>query len=399
MEEMDLKAAQAVEEKTVESIVAEGKEKVTDEKIEKSLNYDLLTEDEKKAIEEFNQKINLSDSAQVLQYGAKAQSKISQFSDSVLEGVKTKQTGEVGDLLADLVGQIKSFDATIAGEKPKGLAGLFHSAKRELDTFVAKYKKIDSNIDLIEKNLENHRITMLKDIAIFDTMYEKNLQYFKEISLYIIAGERKLKELRETVLPELQAKAKESGEQMDAQKVQDMENAIHRFEKKLYDLKTTRIISIQMAPQIRLLQNNEAELVEKIQSSLINTIPLWKNQMVLALGISDAKQALQSQKAVTDLTNDMLKKNSEVLKQGSIEIAKESERAIVDVETLQKTNKDLIDTLDEVIKIHQEGREKRAAAEVELQNIEKELKAKMIEIKTGDNNNSSSDSSAPTLNL
>ncbi len=397
MEEMNLTAAQAVEEKTVDNIVAEGKEKVTNEKIEQSLNYDLLTDDEKKAIEDFNQKINLEDSAMVLQYGAKAQSKISQFSDNVLEGVKTKQTGEVGDLLADLVGQIKSFDSTINGEKPKGIAGLFYNAKKELDTVIAKYKKIDSNIDTIQKSLENHRITMLKDIAIFDTMYEKNLEYFKEISLYIIAGERKLEEYRNVILPELRKKAQESGEQMDAQKVQDMENAINRFEKKIYDLKTTRIISIQMAPQIRLLQNNEAELVEKIQGSLINTIPLWKNQMVIALGINDAKRALATQKAVTDLTNDMLKKNSEVLKQGSIEIAKESERAIVDVETLQKTNKDLIDTLDEVIKIHEEGRTKRAAAEKELENIEKELKEKMIEIKTGDNN-SSSDSN-PTLNI
>ena len=398
MEELNMAAAQAVEEKTVEDIVAEGKEKVTDEKIEQSLNYELLTEEEKQAIAEFNAKVNLEDAAQVLQYGAKAQTKISQFSDSVLDGVQTRQTGEVVDLLADLVGQIKSFDATIGGEKPKGLARLFYNAKKELDSFVAKYKKIESNIDTIEKNLENHRITMLKDIAIFDTMYEKNLQYFKEISLYIIAGELKLKELRETKLPELQAKARESGEQLDAQKVQDLENAINRFVKKLYDLKTTRIISIQMAPQIRLLQNNEAELVEKIQGSLINTIPLWKNQMVLALGINDAKQALQSQKAVTDLTNDMLKQNSEVLKQGSIEIAKESERAIVDVETLQKTNKDIIDTLDEVIKIHEEGREKRAAAEIELQNIEKELKEKMIEIKTGDGD-SSDNNSAPTLNV
>ena len=397
MEEMNMTAAQAVEAKTVENIVAEGKEKVTNEKIEQSLNYELLTDDEKKAIEDFNQKINLEDSAMVLQYGAKAQSKISQFSDSVLDGVKTKQTGEVGDLLADLVGQIKSFDSTINGEKPKGIAGLFYNAKKELDTIIAKYKKIDSNIDTIQKSLENHRITMLKDIAIFDTMYEKNLEYFKEISLYIIAGEKKLEEYRNVKLPELRKKAQESGEQMDAQKVQDLENAINRFEKKIYDLKTTRIISIQMAPQIRLLQNNEAELVEKIQGSLINTIPLWKNQMVIALGITDAKRALATQKAVTDLTNDMLKKNSEVLKQGSIEIAKESERAIVDVETLQKTNKDLIDTLDEVIKIHEDGRVKRAAAEKELENIEKELKEKMIEIKTGDNN-SSSDSN-PTLNI
>ena len=221
---------------------------------------------------------------------------------------------------------------------------------------------------------------MLKDIAIFDTMYEKNLTYFKEISLYIIAGEKKIKELKEVVLPELKKKAEESGEQIDVQKVNDMENTINRFEKKIYDLKTTRIISIQMAPQIRLLQNNEAELVEKIQSSITNTIPLWKNQMVLALGITNAKNALKNQQAVSNLTNDMLKKNSEILKQGSIDIAKESERAIIDIETLKKTNADIIETLDSVIEIHKNGRIQRQEAEKELQEIEKELKAKMLEI-------------------
>ena len=226
---------------------------------------------------------------------------------------------------------------------------------------------------------------MLKDITIFDTMYDKNLEYFKELSLYIIAGERKIKELREKVLPELRKKAQESQEQLDVQKVNDMENMINRFEKKIYDLKTTRVISIQMAPQIRLLQNNEAELVEKIQGSLINTIPLWKNQMVIALGINNAKQALGAQKAVTDLTNNMLLKNSEILKQGSIDIAEQSERAVVDIETLQKTNRDLIETLDKVIEIHENGRAKRQEAEKELLNIEQELKDKMLEIKVNKN--------------
>ena len=291
-------------------------------------------------------------------------------------------------MLANLVGQIKSFDSDItSSEKKTGLAKLFSNAKKELNTIVAKYSKIETNIDTIEKNLENHKLQMLKDITIFDTMYEKNLDYFKEISLYIIAGERKLDELRNVELPKLIEQAKQSGEQLDAQKVQDMENTINRFEKKIYDLKTTRIISIQMAPQIRLLQNNDSELVEKIQSSITNTIPLWKNQMVLALGINNAKQALGAQKAVTDLTNDMLVKNSELLKQGSIQIAEESERAIVDVETLQKTNKDIIDTLDQVIQIHENGRIKRQEAEKELENIEKELKEKMIEIKVPSNNN------------
>lgn len=375
----ELKVNKEVNRTEVESLAQESK-KVTDEKIEKSLNYDLLSQEEKDAIEEFNQKINVEDATQILQYGAKAQTKISQFSDSVLEDVKTRSTGEVGDLLADLVGEIKSFDSDIANINKTGLGKLFTSVKKQLEKLIAGYEKIEVNIDKIEASLEKHRLQMLKDITIFDTMYEKNLEYFKELSLYIIAGEKKIEELRNVTLPELQKKAQESGEQLDAQKVNDMENMINRFEKKIYDLKTTRIISIQMAPQIRLLQNNEAELVEKIQGSLTNTIPLWKNQMVLALGINNAKQAIGAQKAVTDLTNSMLQKNSEILKQGSIEIAEESERAIVDVATLQKTNKDIIDTLDQVIQIHENGRVKRQEAEVELANIEKELKEKMIEL-------------------
>ncbi|CDE97302.1 putative uncharacterized protein [Clostridium sp. CAG:567] len=375
----ELKVNKEVNRTEVESLAQESK-KVTDEKIEKSLNYDLLSQEEKDAIEEFNQKINVEDATQILQYGAKAQTKISQFSDSVLEDVKTRSTGEVGDLLADLVGEIKSFDSDIANTNKTGLGKLFTSVKKQLEKLIAGYEKVEVNIDKIEAGLEKHRLQMLKDITIFDTMYEKNLEYFKELSLYIIAGEKKIEELRNVTLPELQKKAKESGEQLDAQKVNDMENMINRFEKKIYDLKTTRIISIQMAPQIRLLQNNEAELVEKIQGSLTNTIPLWKNQMVLALGINNAKQAIGAQKAVTDLTNSMLQKNSEILKQGSIEIAEESERAIVDVATLQKTNKDIIDTLDQVIQIHENGRVKRQEAEVELANIEKELKEKMIEL-------------------
>ena len=375
----ELKVNKEVNRTEVESLAQESK-KVTDEKIEKSLNYDLLSQEEKDAIEEFNQKINVEDATQILQYGAKAQTKISQFSDSVLEDVKTRSTGEVGDLLADLVGEIKSFDSDIANTNKTGLGKLFTSVKKQLEKLIAGYEKIEVNIDKIEASLEKHRLQMLKDITIFDTMYEKNLEYFKELSLYIIAGEKKIEELRNVTLPELQKKAQESGEQLDAQKVNDMENMINRFEKKIYDFKTTRIISIQMAPQIRLLQNNEAELVEKIQGSLTNTIPLWKNQMVLALGINNAKQAIGAQKAVTDLTNSMLQKNSEILKQGSIEIAEESERAIVDVATLQKTNKDIIDTLDQVIQIHENGRVKRQEAEVELANIEKELKEKMIEL-------------------
>lgn len=384
MEEIQLSVAkEEKKEPTMTNIVDEveaTKGQVSNEKIEQSLNYDLLSQEEKDAIDDFNKKIDITDSTQILQYGAKAQTKISQFSDSVLEGVKTKNTGEVGDLLANLVGEIKSFDSDIGASK-SGLAKIFYNAKKEVNTLMAKYNKIETNIDGIEKQLEKHKLQILKDITILDTMYEKNLEYFKELSLYIIAGDKKLEELRNVVLPELVKKAQESGEQLDAQKVNDMENTINRFEKKIYDLKTTRIIAIQMAPQIRLLQNNDAELVEKIQGSINNTIPLWKNQIVLALGLNNAKQALGAQQAVTNLTNDMLQKNSELLKQGSVEVAQESEKAIVDVETLKKTNQDIIETLDKVIEIHENGRKQRQEAEIELQNIEKELKDKMIEIK------------------
>ena len=378
MANLELKVEKKVDEKEVDALV--NAKEVTESMVEKSLNYDELSKEEKEAIEEFNKKIDINDSAQILQYGVAAQEKISKFSDSILEDVKTRNAGEVGDLLADLVSQIKAFDKDVSGKNKNVLAKIFNSAKKEFDFLVARYSKIEKNIDTIEGGLEKDKLQMLKDITIFDTMYEKNLEYFKEISLYIIAGERKLKELREVELPKLKAEAEKTKEQLDIQKVNDLENMINRFEKKIYDLKTTRIISIQMAPQIRMLQNNESELVEKIQSSITNTIPLWKNQMVLALGINNAKQALKSQQAVSKLTNEMLVKNSQTLKQGSIEIAKESERAIVDVETLQKTNQDLIDTLDAVIKIHEEGRIKRHEAENVLEDIEKELKAKMLEI-------------------
>jgi len=371
---------QEFEKKDVELLVA-GSEKVSEEKVESTLNYDNLTEEEKKAIDEFTAKIDINDATQILQFGSQAQDKVASFSDTILQNVKTKDAGDVGELLANLVAEIKSFDNDVQGGQKVGFfEKLFGGAKKSFDRVVARYSKIETNIGTIQSGLEKDKIQMLKDINIFDAMYEKNLEYFKEISLYIIAGERKLKEAREVILPELKKKAEETGEQLDIQKVNDMENMINRFEKKIYDLKTTRIISIQMAPQIRLLQNNEAELVEKIQSSITNTIPLWKNQMVLALGISNAKKALESQQEVSKLTNEMLIKNSETLKQGSIEIAKESEKAIVDIETVKKTNQNLIETIDTVIKVHEEGRAKRQAAELELENIEKELKAKLLEI-------------------
>lgn len=378
MSKLELKVEEKINEELAEKLVST---KEVDEKtIEKSLNYDELSQKEKDAIDEFNAKIDINDSAQILQYGVAAQEKISKFSDSILNDVRTKNTGEVGDLLADLVSEIKSFDNSVSGKSKNIFARIFGSAKKEFDYIIAKYSKIEKNVDTIENGLEKDKLQMLKDITIFDTMYEKNLDYFKEISLYIIAGERKIKELRDVELPKLKKEAEKSKEQLDVQKVQDLENIINRFEKKIYDLKTTRLISIQMAPQIRMLQNNESELVEKIQSSITNTIPLWKNQMVLALGITNAKKALKGQQAVSKLTNEMLTKNSETLKQGSIEIAKESERAIVDIETLQKTNQNLIETLDSVIKIHEEGRIKRQEAEKTLEDLEKELKSKMLEI-------------------
>ena len=375
---LELKVEDKLKEENISNLTQNSKE-VTDEKIEKSLNYDELSESEKKAVDEFITKIDVMDQNLVLQYGAKAQNKISAFSDNILEDVKTKDIGDTGELLANLVGEIKSFNSSI-GTSKKGIFKLFNSGKKEISTIIAKYNKIEKNVDTIENSLEKNKVTLLKDIALFDTMYDKNLEYFKEISLYIIAGERKLEELKNKTLPAAKAKFEETHEQLDAQKIQDLENQINRFEKKIYDLKTTRIISIQMAPQIRLLQNNDAELVEKIQSSITNTIPLWKNQMVLALGINNSKKALESQQAVSNLTNDMLKKNSETLKQGSIEIAEEAEKAIIDIETLKKTNQDLIETIDNVIKIHEEGHAKRMEAEAELENIEKELKSKLIEI-------------------
>lgn len=375
---LELKVEDKLKEENISNLTQNSKE-VTDEKIEKSLNYDELSESEKKAVDEFITKIDVMDQNLVLQYGAKAQNKISAFSDNILEDVKTKDIGDTGELLANLVGEIKSFNSSI-GTSKKGIFKLFNSAKKEISTIIAKYNKIEKNVDTIENSLEKNKLTLLKDIALFDTMYDKNLEYFKEISLYIIAGERKLEELKNKTLPAAKDKFEETHEQLDAQKIQDLENQINRFEKKIYDLKTTRIISIQMAPQIRLLQNNDAELVEKIQSSITNTIPLWKNQMVLALGINNSKKTLESQQAVSNLTNDMLKKNSETLKQGSIEIAEEAEKAIIDIETLKKTNQDLIETIDNVIKIHEEGHAKRMEAEAELENIEKELKSKLIEI-------------------
>lgn len=356
----------------------EGKLKVSEEQIEQSLDYNNLTKVEQEAIDDFVTKIDEKDTNVIISFGAPAQTKISKFSDEVLSNVRTKQLGTVGNLLADLAGEIKSFDGGIdVNMKPS----FFNSIKKQINRLLAKFSKVETNINKIEKELEGHKLQMMKDIAIFDEMYEKNIEYFKELSLYIIAGNKKLDQIRNEVLPALQSKAQETGEQNDVQAYNDMVNIANRFEKKLYDLKTTRIISIQMAPQIRLIQNNDAELVDKIQSSILNTIPLWKNQMIIALGLANANKALEAQEKVTNLTNEMLKKNSELLKQGSVKIAKESERSIVDIETVKKTNQDLIETIDSIIKIHEEGSQKRAEAELELNKIEGELKSKLLELK------------------
>lgn len=379
-EEIKLEVVSNVDTKEIETAL-ETTKKVDEAVVEKSLNYDVLTDEEKKAIDTFLEKVDVKNTAQILQFGASAQNNISKFSDTVLKDVRTKSTGEVGSLLSNLVGEIKEFDSDIPTEEKKGILGIFNTAKKQMEKLLAKYNKVENNISTIENQLENHKLQMMKDIAIFDTMYEQNLQYFKELSLYIIAGEKKLEELKNVTLPELRKVAEETKEQADAQAVNDMIATINRFEKRIYDLKTTRIISIQMAPQIRLIQNNDSELVEKIQSSLINTIPLWKNQIVIALGITNAKNALGAQKQVNEMTNEMLKKNSELLKQGTIDIAEQSEKAVVDVETLQKTNKDIIDTLDKVLEIHENGKVKRQEAEQQLEQIEGELKDKLLEIK------------------
>ena len=336
-----------------------------------------LTEDEMKQVQEFSKTIDLTNPDHVMLYGADAQKKISGFADTVLSNVKTGDTGEVGDMLTKLVTELKGFNA--AGEKPKGLRGLFFGAKQQISTIQAKYEDVSKNVEGIAGNLEEHQVQLLKDVAMFNKLYDMNLAYFHELTMYIVAGEQRLKEVRENDLVKLQEIAAKSGDAMDAQKANDLAAQCDRFEKKLHDLKLTRQISLQMAPQIRLLQNNNSLLVERIQSTLVNTLPLWKNQMVLALGLHHSQQAMQAQRAVTNMTNDLLRKNAETLKMGTIETAKESERGVIDIETLKHTNEGLITTLDEVMSIQKEGREKRLAAEEELRQIEGQLKQKLLQ--------------------
>lgn len=335
-----------------------------------------LTAEEQQAIDSYVEGIDLRDSQLVLQYGAGAQKKISDFSETALESVKTKDLGEIGDLLSGVVTELKSFDT----EEQKGFFGFFKKEANRVTAFKAKYDKAETNINNIVKVMENHQVTLLKDIAMLDQMYDNNLKYFKELTLYIMAGKKKVEVARNEELPKLLAKAEQSGLPEDAQAAQDYANLIERFEKKIYDLELTRNISMQMAPQIRLIQNNDTIMAEKIQSTIVNTIPLWKSQMVIAIGLDHSQDAARAQRDVTDATNELLKKNAEALKMASIETAKESERGIVDIETLTQTNQSLIDTLDEVMKIQAEGRQKRADAEVELARIEKQMKEKILEV-------------------
>ena len=337
-----------------------------------------LTEEEKAQVAEFAKTIDVSNPDHVMLYGADAQKKISTFADTVLGNVKTADTGDVGDILANLITELKGFNT--AGDKPKGIRGWFFTAKKRIANIQAKYEDVSVNVEAIASNLEGHQVQLLKDVAMFNHLYEQNLEYFHELTLYIVAGEKRLEEVRATDLKALQEKAVASGDAMDAQAAKDLADKCDRFEKKLHDLKLTRQVSLQMAPQIRLLQNNNALLVERIQSTLVNTLPLWKNQMVLALGLHHSQQAMKAQRAVTDMTNDLLKKNAETLKMGTIETAKESERGIIDMETLVATNQSLIDTIDEVKRIQQEGRTKRFEAEKQLAEMEKTLKQKLLEM-------------------
>ena len=336
-----------------------------------------LSDAEKKMVEDFSQKIDITEANIVLQYGSEAQKKISDFSDTALDNVKTKDLGEVGTLLSNLVVELKGFDEK---ENDKGFLGIFKKAGNKVESLKAKYDKTEVNVNKIANVLEDHQIQLLKDIALLDQLYDRNQTNCKELTMYIIAGKKKLEKVRNEDLPALQAKAKESGLAEDAQAANDLQNACDRFEKKLYDLELTRQVSIQMAPQIRLVQNNDTLMTEKIQSTLVNTIPLWKNQMVLALGLSHSKEAMQAEREVNNMTNELLKKNAETLHQATVETAKESERGIVDLETLQHTNQELIATLDEVLQIQKEGHAKRAEAEKELARIESELHNKLLEI-------------------
>lgn len=345
------------------------------QELKEQLDETILTDEERKMVDEFSRQIDLHNSNAILQYGVGTQKKMADFSGDALENVKTKDLGEIGEMLSGVVAELKGFD-----EEEKGFLGIFKRASNNIEALKVKYAKAESNIGRICQALEQHQVQLLKDVAVLDKMYELNLSYFKELSMYILAGKKKLQETRSTELPALVEKARISGLPEDVQAAKDMEALCERFEKKIHDLELTRMVSIQTAPQIRLVQSSDTMMVEKIQSTVVNTIPLWKSQMVLALGVSHAEQAAKAQREVSDMTNELLKRNAAVLKTAAVESAKESERGIVDMETLKTTNASLISTLDEVMKIQAEGREKRRTAELEMKQMEDELKQKLLEI-------------------
>ena len=369
-------AAAAVEEAPVEEAKVE---EVSEEIKAAKLELESLTPAEQAAVKEFSEKIDVMNTEQIMNYGSAAQKNISEFSDAALATVRTKDLGEVGDMLGELVVELKglNFDA----EEKKGIRGLFKKSTQSIASLKAQYDKAELNVDKIVEALERHEVTLLKDISMMDKMYDKNSEYMKELTMYILAGKLKVQQLREVELPEMVKKANESGLPEDAQAANDFANMIGRFEKKIHDLELTRMISVQMAPQIRMVQNNDSLMAEKIRTSIVNTIPLWKNQMVMAMSLYHSDQAMKAQREVTDVTNALLKKNAETLHQGSVAIARESERGIVDLETLKKTNAELIATLEEVSKIQNDGRARRAEAEVELEKIEGALKQKLLEMK------------------
>ena len=356
-----------------EKVIAESK-KATPVQVEDTP----LSPEEQKMVNDFAEKIDITNSQMVLQYGAASQKKLSDFSETALSRVKTKDMGETGELITSLISELQGFDATT--EQPKGIFGFFKKTSNSIEQLKTRYDSADKNVERIKAQLEDHQVTLMKDITMLDKMYELNLVYFKELTMYILAGKKKLAEVRANDLKAAQEKAQRTQLPEDAQAARDLADLCDRFEKKLYDLELTRNVSIQMGPQIRLIQSNDTMMAEKIQTTIVNTIPLWKNQMVRALGIAHSQQAMQAERAVTDATNELLKKNAATLKQGTIEIAKESERGIVDIETLQQTNKQLIETLDELNKIRADGKAKRANAEQELGRIEGELRQKMLEI-------------------
>lgn len=345
----------------------------------RDMDTSMLTEEDKRGIEAFVKQIDIANPDHVLLFGADAQKKIADFSDSALATVRTNQTGEIGDMLVKLVGEIRGFGE--GAEQPKGIGKLFWNAKKAVEDIKLKYDKVEANVGTISTALEDHQVQLLKDVSMFNHLYDMNTQYFKELTMYIIAGEQKLAEVRSTTLQELKDKAISSGDAMDAQRANDMSAACDRFEKKLHDLKLTRQVALQMAPQIRLLQNNDSLLVERIQSTLSNTLPLWKSQIVLALGLQHSQEALGAQRAVTDMTNELLKKNAQTLKMGTIQTAQEAERGIIDLDTLTQTNQSLIDTINDVMRIQDEGRAKRIEAEKALVVMEGELRQKLLQLK------------------